>query len=154
MRRVNQGDLLLRERRHLPHVRRWWGEPEIEPEEDKLADPRIRMWIAGHQGDPFAFLQDYDPHDWDPHPFAHLSPGSRGIDLYLGSQPMVGAGHGTALIRQFLEMLFEEGWPAVGTDPHPQNLRARRAFEKAGFVETSGCVETRWGRAVLMECRR
>jgi RimJ/RimL family protein N-acetyltransferase len=39
-------------------------------------------------------------------------------------------------------------------DPHPDNLRSIRAYEKAGFVIISDPLETRWGRAVLMECWR
>jgi len=38
-----------------------------------------------------------------------------------------------------------------GTDPHPDNARAIRAYEKAGFAAVSGPLDTRWGRAILME---
>lgn len=146
---------LLAAWRARPHVRRWWGDPADEPEElEKLADPRIAMSIVSLDGSPFAFVQDYDVHGWSPHPFSHLPPGSRGIDLYIGEEHMIGAGHGTAFVRQLLDRLFAGGCPAVGADPHPENLRAQRAFRKAGFVQTSGPVETPWGRAVLMECVR
>lgn len=67
---------------------------------------------------------------------------------------MLGRGHGSALIRAHRDLLFAAGAAALGADPHPDNLRARRALEKAGFRLTSGPIETRWGRAVLMECRR
>lgn len=137
--------------RSLPHVRRWWGGPEIEPEAEKLADPRIRAWIAEQAGRPFAFLQDYLVADWRPHPFDHLPTGACGLDLYIGELDMLGQGHGSALLRQHVEDLFSHGAPAAGIDPHPDNAPAIRAFEKAGFKVTSAPVETRWGRAVLME---
>ena len=36
-------------------------------------------------------------------------------------------------MRQFVDMLFEEGVPRVVIDPDPANARAIRAYEKAGF---------------------
>ena len=64
---------------------------------------------------------------------------------------MVGQGHGSAFVRQHCARLFAAGAPAVGTDPNPDNRRAIRAYEKAGFVIASEPVDTRWGRALLME---
>jgi aminoglycoside 6'-N-acetyltransferase len=114
------------------------------------------MWIvelvdAGHAR-PFAYAQDYSPHDWPDHPFAHLPPGSRGIDQYIGEPDMLNQGHGTAFVREHTHQLFAAGAPAIGTDPHPDNARAIRAYEKAGFTIASEPMDTRWGRAVLMEC--
>lgn len=145
---------LLRRWRRMPHVIEWWGDPEIEPEGEKMADPRVAMWIVEHEGRPFAYAQDYSPHDWEGHPFDYLPPGSRGIDQYIGEPEMVGRGHGSAFVRVHCERLFEDGAPAIGTDPHPDNMRARRAYEKAGFRTASGPVETLWGLAVLMENKR
>ncbi len=145
---------LLRRWRSAEHVVRWWGAPELEPEADKLADPRVAMRIVEHRGRPFAFAQDYSPHDWDPHPFSHLPAGSRGMDFYIGEPDMLDRGHGSAFIRFYRDRLFAAGAPAIGADPHPDNARARRALEKAGFRPTADAVETRWGLAVLMECRR
>jgi aminoglycoside 6'-N-acetyltransferase len=123
-------------------------------EEETLADARVAMWIVEHLGRPFGYAQDYSPHDWDPHPFAYLPAGSRGIDQYIGEPDMLGLGHGSAFVRAHCERLFEAGAPAVGTDPSPDNARAIRAYEKAGFSPVAGPVETRWGRALLMERRK
>jgi len=152
---VSEADLPLLSRwRSEPHVIEWWGAPGIEREMDKLADSRIAMWIVEDVGRPFAFAQDYDVHGWDPHPFSYLPSGSRGIDQYIGEVEMLGHGHGTAFIREHIRRLFRQGVPAVGTDPHPENQRARRACEKAGFSLVAGPVHTRWGMAMLMECWR
>jgi len=151
--RLRPDDLAMVARwRAEPHVQQWWGEPEIEPEVDKLDHPHIAAFVVSWADKPFAFLQDYDVHAWDSHPFAHLPPGSRGIDLLIGELDMVAKGHGTALVRQFLADRWAHGCPAVGTDPHPDNLRAQRAFAKAGFARVSGPIDTLWGRALLMEC--
>jgi len=149
---VANADLILLETwRTMPHVVKWWGEPHVEPDVEKLADARIAMWIVEYEGRPFAFRQDYAPHDWHPHPFAHLPPGSRGIDQYIGTPEMIGRGHGTNFVRQHCERLFSMGVPAIGTDPHPDNARAIRAYQNAGFLIRSEPLETRLGRAVLME---
>lgn len=131
----------------MPHVLEWWGEPDPEEEEDA----RVAMWIVEHQGRPFAYAQDYSPHDWDSHPFAYLPAGSRGIDQYIGEPDMLNSGHGSAFVRHHCQRLFAGGAPAVGTDPHPDNGRAIRAYQKAGFTIVSGPLDTRWGRAILME---
>jgi len=109
------------------------------------------MWIVAYQGRPFAYAQDYSPHDWDAHPFAHLPRGSRGIDQYIGEPDLLDLGHGSAFVRAHCDRLFTAGAPAIGTDPHPENGRAIRAYEKAGFKVVSPPMDTRWGRAILME---
>jgi len=123
IRRVTPGDLpRIALWRAQPHVVEWWGAPDVEPEAEKLADPRIAMWIVEREGLPFAFLQDYAVHDWDPHPFSYLPPGSRGLDLFIGEADLLGAGHGSRFLRQHVEGLFAQGVPAAGADP----LRAKR----------------------------
>ena len=137
--------------RARPHVARWWGEPSVEPEAEKLADPRIALWLVEHAGRPFALIQDYAVHDWSPHHFDYLPAGARGMDVFIGEADMLGGGHGPAFIRQHVDQLFDAGVPAMGIDPHPDNASARRAFAKAGFTFVGGPLKTRWGRAVLMD---
>ena len=151
VRSVGPADLALISRwRASPHVKAWWGDPSAEPEVDKLAEPRIAIWLAESGGRPIAFLQDYDIHALAPHPFDYLPPGSRGLDLYIGEPDLIGQGHGARLLRQHVDQLFSQGVPAVGIDPHPDNTPARRAFATAGFSLASGPTDTPWGRAVLM----
>jgi len=75
------------------------------------------------------------------------------MDLYIGEADMVGRGHGSRFLRQHVEHLFSQGVPAAGADPHPQNIRARRAYEKAGFSVVSDPLDTPWGHAILMDRR-
>lgn len=62
---------------------------------------------------------------------------------------MLGKGHGSAMLRQFTDALFGEGAPRVIVDPDPANLRAIRAYAKAGFrpIEER---DTPFGRVLLM----
>src|SRR4051812_40727329 len=128
-------------------VRRWWDDPAVLDE--IFAEPRVTMWIVSLNGRPFAYMQDYSPHDWPQHHFAFLPFGARGIDQFIGEPDMIGRGHGSSFIRQHVDRLFADGAPAVGTDPDPQNTRAIRAYQKAGFV-IGKTRNTEWGRSVLM----
>lgn len=154
-RRATTADLpMIRRWLETPAVREWWIDAEGQPadpiEEKDLTDQNVAMWIVSYLGDPFAFIQDYDPHAWDGHHFGHLPQGSRGMDQFIGEPGMLGHGHGSAFIRAHVDSLMAGGTPAVGTDPNPDNARAIRAYEKAGFIR---CEEraTEWGHCVLME---
>jgi aminoglycoside 6'-N-acetyltransferase len=54
-------------------------------------------------------------------------------------------------VNAHCEQLLSGGAPAIGTDPHPNNKRAIRAYQHAGFRIVDGPLDTSWGRAVLME---
>ncbi|MCR8723198.1 GNAT family N-acetyltransferase [Frigidibacter sp. ROC022] len=143
---------LLRRWRQAPHVLRWWPQEGAEP--PGQVDPGTVPSIVELAGRPFAYIQDYGVHDEPDHHFAYLPPGARGIDQFIGEADMLGQGHGPAFIDQHVRSLFGAGAPAVGTDPHPDNRRAIRAYEKAGFRIAGGPLDTPWGRALLMERRR
>jgi aminoglycoside 6'-N-acetyltransferase len=142
---------LLRAWRRRPHIVSWWGPPDDEDPEEALADPHTAAWIVELGGRPFAYAQDYDPRAEPLHHFARLPPGSRGIDQSIGEPDMLNQGHGSAFVRAYCERLFAAGAPAIATDPHPDNARAIRACEKAGFAAVGGAVATRWGPALPME---
>ncbi len=127
---------LLSRWRAMPHVSRWWGDPTIEPEIEKLREPRIAMWIAEFEGRPFAFIQDYDVRAWSPHHFDYLPPSSRGMDVYIGELAMLGVGHGSRLLRQHVDRLFMAGAPAVGIDPHPRQRHRAPGLRNSGLL---GC---------------
>jgi aminoglycoside 6'-N-acetyltransferase len=99
------------------------------------------------------YIQAYDPHAWPGHHFADQPPWTRGVDQYIGEADLLNQGHGPAFIRQFCDELIAKGAPVVVTDPHPNNSRAIRAYEKAGFSRYGGPVETDWGRCLLMARR-
>jgi aminoglycoside 6'-N-acetyltransferase len=98
---------------------------------------------------PFAYLQCYDPAAWPDNGFGQQPRGTRGIDQFIGEPDMIGRGHGSALIRCFIEGLLQDGTPRVITDPNPANARAIRAYEKAG-LQSDRLVETPDGPALLM----
>ncbi len=108
IRQVTEGDLpLLASWRYQDHVRRWWGQPDIEPEAERLRETRVAMWVGLAGGRPLAFIQDYAVADWSPHHFDYLPPGSRGMDLYVGEVNALGQGHGAKIVRQHVDHLFK-----------------------------------------------
>ena len=117
------------------YIAKWWGEPKQELADiaAELDEPHIRQWIVAIDGQPVAFIQDYDVHHW---PQPHTDPlpvGALGIDMLIGDENLTGKGHGSAILRQHALALKAAGAPAIMIDPAPDNLRARRAYENAGF---------------------
>jgi aminoglycoside 6'-N-acetyltransferase len=134
-----------------PEVARWWGDPrrEFKTLRDDLDEPLMRMRIVSLRGRPFAYAQDYEVHSWPQAHFMHLPGGARAIDSFIGLNPMIGRGHGAAYLRLLAKLLCAEGAPLVAIDPDADNLRARRAYARAGFVGDVS-VATEAGPAVLM----
>jgi aminoglycoside 6'-N-acetyltransferase len=151
-RRAEVGDLaMFRRWLHSPEIVRWWGDPEEQFAliEGDLSEPKMVMRVVCYAGRPFAYAQDYDVQSWPQPHFAALPPGSRAIDAFIGEPDMIGRGHGSAFLRLLAARLREEGAPVVAIDPRIDNLRARRAYAKAGF-RGERTVMTADGPAVLM----
>ena len=133
-----------------PHVCEWWPDPakQFMRVRDHAADPDITQFIVWSDEMPFAYLQCYRLSDWHTG-FGEQPDGTRGLDQFIGEPDMLGRGHGTAFIRAFADKLLANGTPRVVLDPAPDNARAIRVYEKAGFHRT-GIVHTPDGPALLM----
>jgi aminoglycoside 6'-N-acetyltransferase len=134
-----------------PHVAQWWGDPreQFALISEDLDHPAMDQFIVSQSDRPFAYLQCYDPTAWPDTGFGEQPDGTRGIDQFIGEEEMVDRGHGSALIRLFVDRLLRSGVPRTVTDPDPRNARAIRAYEKAGF-QKDRLVETPDGHALLM----
>jgi aminoglycoside 6'-N-acetyltransferase len=133
------------------HVAQWWGDPDQQfalVRED-LDHPAMDQFIVANENRPFAYLQCYDPSAWPDNGLGIQPHGTRGIDQFIGEPGFTDRGHGSALIRTFIDRLLDAGTPRVVTDPDPANVRAVRAYEKAGF-QKDRLVDTPDGRALLM----
>ena len=134
-----------------PHLKQWWGDPDeaLAEIEEAMDDIATEPLIVELDGRPIGYLQSYDPHLEDGHPYRDQPFGTLGMDISIGEPDLVGKGHGSAIVRQFVELLFCEGTPRVVIDPDPANTRAIRAYEKAGFT----AFDTRttiYGPALMM----
>jgi aminoglycoside 6'-N-acetyltransferase len=133
-----------------PHVRQWWGEPDEQYGlvSGDLNEPAMDQYIVSTTDAPFGYLQCYDLTAWNSG-FGDQPKGTRGVDLFIGEGDMIGRGHGSALVRTFVDNCLKSGARRMVTDPDPENMRAIRAYENAGFVRDH-LVETPDGIALLM----
>jgi aminoglycoside 6'-N-acetyltransferase len=131
-------------------VVRWWGDPaeQYELVSGDLAHPELDQFIVSLDGRPFAYIQCYALSTWN-QGFGEQPSQTRGIDQFIGEDDMIGRGHGSTFIRQFVDDRLRQGIPRIVTDPDPVNVRAIRAYEKAGFARER-IVDTPDGPSLLM----
>ena len=133
-----------------PHVSQWWGSPaeQYELVSGDLDEPAMDQYVVSTEGANFGYIQCYDLTAWNSG-FGNHPEGTRGIDLFIGEPGMIEHSHGSAFIRAFAEQLLTNGTPRVVIDPDPNNTRAIRAYENAGF-KGDRIVTTPDGPAFLM----
>jgi aminoglycoside 6'-N-acetyltransferase len=141
---------LIRRWLQTPEVVRWWGQPDEQYAlvSGDLDHPDMDQFIVALGGHPFGYIQCYALSTWN-QGFGSQPPATRGIDQFIGEPEMIGRGHGSGFIRQFVDRLLTSGIPRVVTDPDPDNGRAVRAYAKAGF-QSERLVDTPDGQALLM----
>ena len=152
--KVTMSDLpVLRQWLTTPQVCKLWGDPKEQSTLllQNLRDSRMAMSmnIVSYNDLPFAFIQDYDVHAWQQPHLKGLPSGTRAIDTFIGIQSETGMGHGPAYLKQRAQHLLDNGATQVVIDPDIKNTRAIRAYEKAGFIQSS-IENTSDGRVVLM----
>jgi aminoglycoside 6'-N-acetyltransferase len=151
-RQVTEEDLpMLADWIAAPHWAEWWNDPQEAVAEicEAIDSISVEPLIAELDGEPIAYLQTYDPHLEDDHPYNDQPFGTLGVDLSIGPAELLGQGHGSAMLRQFVEELFAEGTPRVVIDPDPANKRAIRSYKKAGFMPI-GERTSQYGHVMLM----
>lgn len=127
----------------MPDSQRWWGKPEDEIRlifDGEKTGESSGFIVHGDDQIAFAYIQSW-PCDQQPseaiadEPWvADQAPGTLGIDITIGKPNMLGKGLGSLAVAAFCKKLFAEGAPRLIIDPDKANLRAVRAYEKAGFV--------------------
>jgi len=158
--------------RAQPHVHQWWDPDEDAPDYDEVAakygslthpSSKTTPCIIELDGRPIGYLQFYKWCSWAD---AALECGidfdddTYGLDVLLGEPELIGRGVGSravALAAAYLETERAASWVSLTTEE--TNVRAQRAYEKAGFVKVRTVLDTdtREGervRAWLMERRR
>jgi aminoglycoside 6'-N-acetyltransferase len=104
----------------LPHVREWWGDPHQQYAlvSGDLDEPAIDQYIFSTAADSFGYLQCYDVTEWNTG-FGPQPRGTRGIDLFIGEPTMIERGHGSALIRRFVDNLLRtcRAWSRIRIPP-------------------------------------
>ena len=144
-----------------PHVAEWWHPtPALDDVMEEFAPftdqgGPFQGYIARVGEQDIGYIQSCVVKDcgagwWED----EQDPGARGIDQFLADRKHLGRGVGTAMVRAFVEQLFDNpDLTRIQTDPDPRNARAIRCYEKAGFRAVKE-VDTPDGRALLMICNR
>lgn len=124
-------------------VKRWYTKGTISRariEEKYLPcvkgnSPKLTMF-AFLDEEPIGFVQAYALHHYPAYADQVGIPDSVGIDLFIGDAARVNQGLGSQMLRVFVEGVlphyFQERIAVIG--PEPENKRAIRAYEKAGFL--------------------
>ncbi|MBK4214836.1 GNAT family N-acetyltransferase [Paracoccus caeni] len=150
---VTRDDLpMLAEWLRQPEVAAWWGGPDrqISLVTEDLDSPAMEQVLALRDGVPLGYAQYYPAHHWPAPQFAHLPADTIAIDVFGGPQ---GWGHGGQWLRALGDLLLLDT-PILAIDPDPENTRAIRAYEKAGFTGDEIRTDSEGHPARIMTRRR
>ena len=151
---------LLDEWLRRPHMREWWGDSD-----DELGFIRdmvegrdtTRPFLIVLDGQPVGYIQywfigHHQNEQWtrDNPWLLELPPEAVGLDLSIGDPAMLSKGIGSAALAALARRLHDEGHRTLIIDPDPANLRAVRAYEKAGF-RVIPQLEGRTGDTLIMQ---
>jgi aminoglycoside 6'-N-acetyltransferase len=108
-------------------VYRWWGGvpvPRAEVVEKYTGDrsPEVVVYVIEKEGRPVGLIQAWQDDGC-------------GVDMFIAAGEQ-GAGVGPVAARALAEDLTARGWRNLTVDPAVDNVRAVRAWERAGFAPT------------------
>lgn len=142
-----------------PHVLEWWND-RLRRDEMKskyglrIGDKTVCPFIIYYHDTPIGFIQHYWASKvgdgWWPDEDEHTV----GIDQFIGEIDYINKGYGTTMLKNFIEFLFcDPNIHKIITEADPLNIRAKRCYEKAGFIE-QGNISTPDGESILMVIAR
>lgn len=140
-----------------PHVRAFWDDGERDEAAVAasygLPDSEMSELLMRVDGQPVGFLQTEEVgagHEFAP--WAAPLGESWALDLLIGEEDRTGRGLGPALIRAFADhwQAQRPGLRRLVIDPDERNVRARRAYEKAGFVAAGMLDEGEGNRRLIL----
>lgn len=130
-----------------PHLREYWIEAGLEDfetfkknYEGKISSEKASPYIVLLQGKPIGYIQSYP-----------INKKTFGIDQFIGVPEFVNKGLGSMFVKEFTdELLLSNKTSKIITDPSILNLRAQKAYEKAGFKKKAA-LQSLDGDVVIME---
>ena len=155
--RLKKGDLpLLHEWLNRPHIaERWDGPFTAASMPSKFNEHMISKHLFGYlamlDGMPVGYIQTYEATKVGGGWWSDVVEGTWGIDQFLADGSSLGVGLGTKMVEAFTEFVFAtHNAKQIITDPSPDNPRALRCYEKAGFKVLKQ-IDTPDGPAILMQ---
>ncbi len=144
---------LLARWRAEPHVAEWWDTDDAGEEalteryrpRTEVSSPTV-AGIITLEDRPVGYLQFYP---WDDHPDEMTAMGFAadedmfGLDILIGEPDLIDRGVGSAAVALLCRYLFDErGASAVALTTAEANIRAQRAYEKAGMRKVARVLDT------------
>lgn len=141
------------------HVKQWWndGDDTLEKVSQHygVEEEGLERFILVEVEESPSKPDGEKPIGYFQHYF--VQSGLVGIDQFIGEEDYINRGVGTQAVRMFVEMITDKYRPAaIILDPSPENKRAIRCYEKAGFryYETSEGAEESLAYLMRFECCR
>src|SRR5262245_58215094 len=141
--------------RSQPHVHEWWEPDNPPPDLEQVRafyGPRARVGdpttscIVELDGEPIGYLQFYRWLGWPEEAEAlevDADEDTFGIDLFIGDPDKISRGVGTRVVDLICDHLERDrGARSVALTTETTNLRAQRAYEKAGFRKVREVFDT------------
>ena len=122
-------------------VHQWYdeGEHSLENYRHRFAsEPTTRKFIFAINGHPAGYLQTYWLHDEPAYQQQlGLEHDAVSIDMFIGAADFRNQGWGSSVLRAALGTIVfgEMGAEHACINPVPENIRAIKSYEKAGFVQ-------------------
>ena len=138
-----------------PHVAGWWDPDEPIPTAEELAEDYAEEATPGGKatgciievdGDPVGYLQFYRWADFADETHEMMigeGPDTWGIDIHVGDPSVAGRGIGSRTVAAICGFLAaERGASDVRLTTELGNVRAQRAYERAGFRKVRQVLDT------------
>jgi RimJ/RimL family protein N-acetyltransferase len=131
-----------------PHVKQWWNDDLTDAQitakyQSRIGNTQTVPFIVYLNSKAIGFIQ-----------YHQEAEDTISIDQFIGEEEYLNRGYGTGLVTAFIEKLFTN--PVIKkimTDVNPDNARAQRCYEKAGFMFVKE-ISTPQGIVHVMEKRR
>lgn len=111
-----------------PHVKEWWDDG------DDTID-KVAAHYSSDTDNTKRFIVELDGEDAGYFQYHRFDSKHIGADQFLANGDQLSKGVGTKCLLEFIDMVAEiESPEIISVDPHPENKRAIRCYEKCGFV--------------------
>jgi RimJ/RimL family protein N-acetyltransferase len=133
------------------HVSEFWKDDQVTLDLEafrkkftgRITSEKADPYLVILQGKPIGFIQSF-----------FMGDKTFGIEQFIGVEEFVNKGLGSMFVKEFTdELLLNKNITRIITDPSVLDIRAQKAYEKAGFKKLSGKNSFDNGEVVLMEKR-
>lgn len=144
---------LLRRWLPEPHVRTWWGDPDVNLTEITPLPSGVSHALITANTVPVGYVrwQPVTQHDLEDMGVEGIPEGAIDADSFIGEVSHVGRGVGPRALQLLLSRLGAcSSVPVAGMSTAVRNQAAIRGYEKAGFIRLRQDHDPDWGRCWIM----